>query len=137
MDGEPKTVAGLEVAMSTNRKGLKSFLRPRPEPWRDFTIISGETQESGAALLTVIFHDEGEEPQRWPLPQHHIDSMLEVCGGEERAVGSRMRFRLMPDDSLEFAVLVAAPDDLQEAANDNEPEAEVANDDWPSEDKAA
>lgn len=125
MDGEPKTVAGLEVAMSTNRKGPKSFLRPRPEPWRDFTIASGETSERGETLLTVIFHDESEKPQRWPLPQHHIDTLLEVCGGEDRAVGARLRFRLMPDDRLEFAVLVAAPQTM-EAYNDNEPEAEAA-----------
>ncbi|WP_425907776.1 hypothetical protein [Nitrobacter sp. TKz-YC02] len=63
--------------------------------------------------------------------------MLRVCGGEERAVGARMRFRLMPDNSLEFAVLVAAPDDLRESDNDNKPEVKAANDDWPSEDKAA
>lgn len=125
IDGEPQDLIGEEVAMSTNRKGPKTFLRPRPEPWRDFTIVSGETQESGAARLTVIFHDESEKPQRWPLPQQHIDTMLEVCGGEDRAVGARMRFRLMPDDSLEFAVLVAAPQTM-EAYNDNEPEAEAA-----------
>jgi len=139
MDGEPK--AGLEVAMSTNRKGPKTFLRPRPESWRDFTIVSGDTLEYGPASLTVIFHDESDGPQRWPLPQHHIDAMLKVCGGEDRAVGARMRFRLTPDDSLEFAVLVAAPDDSTEAANDNGPEVEAAqpaNDDCPgTEDKAA
>jgi hypothetical protein len=126
MEGEPKTVAGLEVAMSTNRKGPKSFVRPRPEPWRDFTITSGETTESGITLLTAIFHDESDEPQRWRLPQHHIDALLKSCGGEDRAVGARMRFRLMPDDRLEFVVLVAAPEGLREAANDNDPEAEAA-----------
>jgi len=68
--------------------------------------------------------------------------MLKVCGGEDRAIGARMRFRIMPDDSFEFAVLVEAPDDLTEAANDNEQEAEAAppsNEDWPGveQDKAA
>jgi hypothetical protein len=92
---------GLGVAARTS-------LKPSRDPWRDFTIVSGETQESGTTLLTVIFHDESEEPQRWPLPQQHIDDMLKVCGGEERAVGARMRFRFSSDDSVEF-----------ESANDN------------------
>jgi hypothetical protein len=126
IDGEPQNLIGEEVAMSTNREGQKTFMRPQPMPWRDFTILAGVPNDFGVAL-EVVFHDkDGDSTTTWRLPQRHVESLLEACGGEEEAVGARLRFRLMPDDSLEFAVLVAAPARLREAANDNEPEAEAA-----------
>jgi hypothetical protein len=97
-------------------------VKPR-EPWHDFTIVSGETNECGDAALRVIFHDESDEPQRWPLPPADIDTLLKVCGGEQNAVGARMRFRVRPDESLEFAVLVAA---TAEPANDNQSKSDAA-----------
>ncbi|MGY4377293.1 hypothetical protein ACVWZR_007607 [Bradyrhizobium sp. i1.3.1] len=108
IDGEPGRLVGTEVAMSTNREGPKTFRRPGPEPWREFTIVSGESLDDGGAELQAVFHDESPEPQRWLLGAQNAAALAEACGGEDGAVGARVRFRLMPDDSLEFRVLVAS-----------------------------
>ncbi|MDA9409983.1 hypothetical protein XH80_25550 [Bradyrhizobium sp. CCBAU 45384] len=108
IDGEPERLVGREVAMSTKREGPKTFCRPRPEPWREFTVVSGESLDDGGAALQAVFHDEGrQEPQRWVLGARDAAALAEACGGEDGAVGARVRFRLMPDDSLEFRLLVA------------------------------
>lgn len=107
IDGEPERLVGREVAMSTNREGLKAFCRPCPGPWRDLTVVSGVSLDDGGAALQAVFHDEGPEPQRWLLGAGDAAALAEACGGEDCAVGARVRFRLMPDDSLEFRLLVA------------------------------
>ncbi|WP_143279352.1 hypothetical protein [Bradyrhizobium ottawaense] len=121
MDGEPERLVGMDVAMSTNREGPKAFCRPRPQPWRDFTVVSGESLDDGGAALQAVFHDEGPEPQRWLLGARDAAALADACGGEDGAVGARVRFRLMPDDSLEFCMLVASP-----ATGDSTPVTEAA-----------
>jgi hypothetical protein len=107
-DGDSDILIGKSVMMSTDRDSDKTFLRAEPLPWHDITILSGEASEDGAALLEVIFHDEGPEPQPWRLPPDDAARLVATCGGEDRTIGARVRWRIMPDDSLDFAVLVAA-----------------------------
>ncbi|MET4520171.1 hypothetical protein [Bradyrhizobium sp. I1.7.5] len=51
IDGEPHVAIGREVMMSTNREGPKTFMRPAPLPWRDVTILDGETLDDGGARI--------------------------------------------------------------------------------------
>ncbi|PDT68570.1 hypothetical protein CO683_15285 [Bradyrhizobium ottawaense] len=108
IDGEPQVVIGREVLMSTNREGAKTFMRPEPLPWRDITILEGQTLEDARARIRVAYHDPAGGEGSMTLSAADAAALAVECGDEDRAVNSRVRYRIMPDDSLEFRLLVAS-----------------------------
>jgi hypothetical protein len=113
--GEPEVLKGKEVLMSTNREGPKSFMRAAPLPWIDITVLSGETVDGGNARMHVAYHDRHGGEGSIALSAGDAAALALACGGEDRAIGARVRYRLMPDDSFEFRLLMASQTD----ANDN------------------
>jgi hypothetical protein len=109
IDGEPNSVIGTMVMMSTNRSGAKEFRRAGPLPWRDALILAGDTADDGGATVRVRFDGDHEANMR--LSEAQAASLAEACGGEDAAVGARVRYRLMPDDSLEFRLVEHAPEE--------------------------
>jgi hypothetical protein len=108
IDGDADAAIGEMVQMSTNRSGAKTFLRAAPTPWSAITILSGETNEDGTARLRAVFHDDGDYEGNLPLSQAAAAGLADTCGGEDEAIGARVRYRLMPDDTLEFQRVATA-----------------------------
>ncbi|WOC15394.1 hypothetical protein [Pseudochrobactrum sp. MP213Fo] len=102
-DGDAESIIGDMISMSVNRTGTKEIRRADPLPWQIVTILSGETSADGAASMKVRFDDDVETTMR--LTADQTASLLEACGGETEIIGARLRYRLMPDDSLEFCKL--------------------------------
>lgn len=107
IDGDPDGLKGNEVLMSTNREGPKTFMRARPLPWIEVTILEGETCENGSARIRVEYHDNGSEG-RITMSAGDANALASACGGEDQAIGARVRYRILPDDALEFRLLVAS-----------------------------
>ncbi|MGX9574075.1 hypothetical protein [Mesorhizobium sp. f-mel] len=102
IDGETESIIGEMVQMSTNRSGSKTFMRAAPLPWRDVTILSGETNEDGSAAIRAAFHDDDGREGTLRLAVTDANALANACGGEAEAIGTRVRYRLHPDDTLEF-----------------------------------
>lgn len=118
IDGEPEILIGEMIMMSTNRGGPKVFRRAAPLPWREVTVLSGDTLPDGGATLSIKFEDHGDEANL-TLSAEDAAGLVEECGGEEAAIGVRVRYRIMPDDSIEARQIAAAhdhDDDLEDAA---------------------
>lgn len=98
-DGDAEALIGAMFAMSVNRTGPKKIRRAAPLPWQTADIVSGEKNQDGSAVLRVII--DGEE-SNMRLTASHAAALIEACGSEDATIGARVRFRLMPDDSLEF-----------------------------------
>ncbi|WP_146198896.1 hypothetical protein [Falsochrobactrum shanghaiense] len=99
IDGDTEYIIGTQIAMSVNRTGPKEIRRADPLPWQTADIVSGETNPDGSAIMRVIIDGE-ESKMRLTSPQ--AAALIESCGGEKETIGARVRFRLMPDDSMEF-----------------------------------
>ncbi|MET4520282.1 hypothetical protein [Bradyrhizobium sp. I1.7.5] len=65
------------------------------------------------ATLTIrlAYHDVVGGEGSIVLSARDAAALANECAGEDRAVGSRVRYRVMPDDSLEFRLLVASQAD--------------------------
>lgn len=107
VDGEPERLANQEVMMSTGN-AAKTFRRSAPLPWCEVTILSGESDEDGSARVRVEFHDNHGGESTMNLSAEAAAALAAECGGEDRSVGSRVRYRIMPDDSYEWRLVVAA-----------------------------
>ncbi len=104
IDGEADAIVGEMVAMSTNRSGARAFMRAGPLPWRSCTILSGESTDDGAATVHVRLDDNGRDATL-NLPAADAQRLVAACGGEDSAIGVRVRYRLLPDDSLQFRLI--------------------------------
>ena len=126
IDGEPSQIIGNMVQMSTNRSGAKSFMRAAPMPWTSATILAGESTETGVALRVLI---EGEEVTL-RLAHAEAENLASACGGEEAAIGATVRYRLLPDDMMEFQKVAAwTPSEHGAAsANGGSPAGDAAGD---------
>ncbi|UPK31232.1 hypothetical protein [Bradyrhizobium sp. 195] len=105
--GEPERLANQEVMMSTGN-AAKTFRRSAPLPWCEVTILSGESDEDGSARVQVAFHDKHGGELTINLSAETAAALAAECGGEDQSVGSRVRYRIMPDDSYEWRLVVAA-----------------------------
>lgn len=107
IDGEPDAAIGELICMSTNRTGAKAFLRAAPLPWVDATILSGEEREDGGANIRVSFNDHFSGEGKLTLAAADAADLLAACGGEAETIGARVRYRLLPDDRMEFQLMEA------------------------------
>lgn len=106
IEGDPASLIGKFVAMSTNRSGAKSFRRATPEEWQFISILEGEAGEDGSAMLSVDYGNG--RPCKLSLSPIDADRLVAACGSEAGTIGARVRFRLLPDDSFQFALVEAA-----------------------------
>jgi hypothetical protein len=102
IDGEAAAVVGEMVAMSINRTGPKHFMRAGPMPWQACTIMSGESFNDGAARVRIRLDGPGDRKSTMSLNAGDATRLTEACGGEDEAIGARVRYRLLPDDTIEF-----------------------------------
>lgn len=93
--------------MSTG-SAAKTFRRAAPLPWCEVTILSGESDEDGGARVRVEYHDQHGGELTLNLSAEAAAALAAECGGEEQSVGCRVRYRIMPDDSYEWRLVVAA-----------------------------
>lgn len=113
IDGEPASVIGELVQMSTNRTGVKEFRRAAPLPWSEAEILDGDSLDDGRAKIRIRF--DGDHEGNMNLSAVQAIALADACGGEQSAIGSVVRYRLMPDDSMEFRLL-HGPGSLERAA---------------------
>lgn len=102
IDGEVESVIGEKVQMSTNRTGAKTFMRGGPLPWTEAAIVDGEEHDGGSVVVSVVIGADGEKVSRMQLSATDAGRLAEACGGEPEVIGARVRYRLLPDDSIEF-----------------------------------
>lgn len=102
IDGDADFAVGELVQMSTNKDGPKDFMRAAPKPWSDMTIVSGQTNDDGSAVVRAVFHHDRNYEGNMRLSEVDLKALATLCGGEDEAIGVRVRYRLMPDDTIEF-----------------------------------
>lgn len=100
LDGDATAAIGKMIQMSTARSGPKEFKRAGPLPWVDVEILAAESTEAGATIR-VRFDDDGSEGTL-DLRAADATRLAEACGGEDEAVGAQVRWRLLPDETMEF-----------------------------------
>jgi hypothetical protein len=98
-DGEPEVMIGKTVLMSTGA-GTKKFMRSAPLPWIAATILDAAHVDSGASIR-VRFDDDGSE-RNMRISESDAEALATACGGEEAAIGARVRYRVMPDDTWQW-----------------------------------
>jgi hypothetical protein len=116
--GEADAIVGNMVAMSTNRSGPKTFMRAGPRPWQSCCILSGDSTDDGSAKVRVEYGDGMRGDLR--LSPSDVERLVAVCGSEDDAIGAMVRFRLLPDDALEFRFMAVQGEQGREVANDND-----------------
>lgn len=100
LDGDATAAIGKMIQMSTARSGLKEFKRAGPLPWVDVEILAAEDTGSGASVA-IRFDDDGSDGHL-DLGADDATRLAEACGGEDEAVGAQVRYRLLPDETMEF-----------------------------------
>ncbi|WP_157070212.1 hypothetical protein [Aureimonas frigidaquae] len=105
LDGDPAFLIGKSLLMSVG-DAPRRFMRAGPLPWSQVRIVSVDANVDGSARINGIF-DFGESAMQ--LSSDWAAGLAAVCGGDENVVGSRVSYRLMPDDSVEWRLI---PGDL-------------------------
>lgn len=102
LDGEAENAVGEMVQMSTNKTGAKTFMRGAPTPWEEIAIISGEALDDGGATIMGAFGNTCTTGFKMNLSPVDVGNLMAECGGESEAIGARVRYRSLPDDTFEF-----------------------------------
>jgi hypothetical protein len=108
-DGDPASLRGKLVQMSTNRSGPKSFMRTAPLPWTTATVLSEKETDRGADVR-MRFHEPDQNDATLQLDADDAQRLAQACGGPGKAIGACIRYRLMPDDIIEFRRIAEAND---------------------------
>lgn len=103
LDGELPAV-GEMMCMSIAKP--TTFMRAAPAPWHPSTILAGQPTERGGVIVQMQIDGFARE-STMHLTADDAARLAAVCGGEDEAVGARVRYRLMPDDTMQFRLIAA------------------------------
>lgn len=105
IDGDPASAVGRMVQMSADRGCPKRFMRAAPLRWTGATLISTDWRGDGSANIRASITEDDREAT-FALSPQEAEPMAAMCDID--AAGTRVRYRLLPNDTLEFRLVEAA-----------------------------